>query len=59
MAHHFPAKSQSSSSYYYFSHNDPYAMTKAAKASGVKKVPQTPWTKKKNPILNAWAKGEG
>ena len=31
------------------------AATKAAKASGVKKVPQ-PWTKKKNPLLNAWAK---
>ena len=30
-------------------------MTKAAKASGVKKVPKTPWTKKENPLLNAWA----
>jgi len=36
-------------------HFIPYAMTKAAKASGVKKVPKTPWTKKENPLLNAWA----
>ena len=36
-----------------------HAMTKAAKAIGVKKGLKTPWTIKKNPLLTAWAKGGG